>query len=127
MLTVVAPASMAACDDLAEEVDLGPRGVLGAELDVGAVPLARWTLVDGPFDDLRVVILQLVLAVDGRRGQEDVDPRLSGRYWSGFQAPVDVALVAAGEAADRRAGDLGGDGPDGLEVADARRSGTRPR
>ena len=30
---------------------------------------------------------------------------------------VDVAVVAAGQAADGRAGDLGGDGADGLEVA----------
>ncbi len=31
--------------------------------------------------------------------------------------PVDVAIVAAGEAADRRAGNLGGDCADSLEVA----------
>ena len=39
-------------DDLAEEVDLGPGGVLGAELDVGAVALGPLDARDGPLDDL---------------------------------------------------------------------------
>ena len=65
---------------------------------------------------------QLVLAVDRRGGQEDVDPRPLGEL-DGLPGAVDVALVAPGQAADGRAGDLGGDGPDRLEVAVARRSG----
>ena len=59
---------------------------------------------------------QLVLAVDGRGGQEDVNPRLLGVLHS-LPGAVDVLLVAPGQAADDRAGDLGGDGPHGLEIA----------
>ncbi len=35
----------------------------------------------------------------------------------GLPSAVDIAIIAPGEAADGRAGDLGGDGADGLEVA----------
>ncbi len=58
---------------------------------------------------------ELVLSVDGGGGQEDVDTGFLG-VLDGFPGAVDVAFVAAGEAADGRAGDLGGDGSDGLEV-----------
>ena len=103
-------------DDVAEEVGLGPGGVLGAELDVGADGPGAADALDGPLDDLLAGHLQLVLAVDRRGGQEDVDPRLLG-VLERLPGAVDVAVVAAGEPADGRAGDLGGDGADGLEVA----------
>ena len=52
MLTVVAPASMAASTTSAEEVELGAGGVLGRELDVVAVALGPLHALDGPLDDL---------------------------------------------------------------------------
>ena len=72
---------------------------------------------DRLLDDLGLGHPQLVLAVDGRGGQEDVDARLLG-VLDRLPGAVDVAVVAPGQAADRRAGDLGGDRPHGLEVAD---------
>jgi hypothetical protein len=103
-------------DDVAEEVDLGARGVLGAELDVVAIRLCTFHAHDGPLDDLLAGHLQLVLAVDGRGGQEHVDARLQ-RELEGLPGAVDVAVAAPGQATHGRPDDLGGDGADGVEVA----------
>ena len=103
--------------DLAEKVELGPGGVLGAELDVRAIALGSPHAGNGLLDDLGLGHPQLVLAMDGRRGQEDVNPRLLCKL-DRLPGAVDVAVVAPGQAADRRAGDFGGDGPHRLEVAD---------
>ena len=78
--------------------------------------LARFTPATARLDDLLLGHLQLELAVDGAGGQEDVDARLCG-VLEGLPGAVDVAVVAAGQAADGRAGDLGGDRADRLEVA----------
>ena len=72
-------------DDLAEEVELGPRGVLGAELDVRTARLGPPDALDRLLDDLRLGHPQLVLAVDRRGGQEDVDSRLWAN-WIASQA-----------------------------------------
>jgi hypothetical protein len=102
-------------DDLAEEVDLGPSGVFGAELDVVADRLRAADALDGPPDDLGAGHLELVFTVDRRRGEEDVDPRRL-RVLEGLPGPIDVAVVTPGEAADGGPGHFGRDGPDGLEV-----------
>ena len=104
-------------DDFAEEIELGPGGVLGGKLDVGAVAPGPAHAGHGPLDDLRGGHAQLVLAVDGRGCQEDVDPRLLGVF-HGLPGAVDVLVVAPRQAADGRAGDLAGNGPDRLEIAD---------
>ena len=95
-------------DHLAEEIGLGPGGVLGRELDVRAIarrpPHARHRLAN----DLVLVHLQLVLAMDGAGGQEDVDPRPLGRT-HGFPSAVDVFVAAAGQPANRRPADRLGD------------------
>ena len=62
--------------------------------------------------------------MDGGRGQEDVNSGLLCKL-DRLPGAVDVAFIAPCQAADRRAGDLGGDGPDRLEVAD--RSDGKPR
>ena len=67
-------------------------------------------------DDFVLVHPQLVLAVDGAGGEEDVDPRLLG-VAHGVPGAVDVGLAAAGQAADDRALDVAGDLADRLEVA----------
>ena len=103
-------------DDLAKKVDLGAGGVFGAELDVRAISLGPSHAGDGLLDDLGLGHPQLVLAVNGRSGQKDVDPRFLS-VLDGFPGAVDVAVVAPGQPADRRAGDFRGDGPDRLEVA----------
>ena len=61
-------------------------------------------------------ILQLVLAMDGAGGQEDVNSRLFGML-QGLPGAVDVGVAAAGQAADHRAADVSGDLADGLEIA----------
>ena len=104
-------------DDLAEEVELGAGGVLGGELDVVAVALGPAARSSTARSMIFVAgHLELELAVDRAGGQEDVDPRRLG-VLERLPGAVDVALVAAGQAADGRAGDLGGDRADRLEVA----------
>jgi hypothetical protein len=104
-------------DDLAEKITLGASGVLGRELHVVAVARGSLHALDRPLDDLLARHLELKLAVDGARGQEDVNPRF-GRVLEGFPGTVDVGVVAAGQAADdRRTADRVGDFADRLEVA----------
>ena len=73
-------------DHLAEEIGFGARGVLGRELDVRAVALGPFHAGDGVADDLVLVHLQLVLAMDRAGGQKDVDPRPLGRGCTASQA-----------------------------------------
>src|SRR5207244_2922596 len=70
----------------------------------------------GAAQDLFLGHLELVLAMDGAGGEEDVDARLR-RVLEGGGGAVDVGGVAAGEAADDGTVELAGDGLDGLEVA----------
>ena len=79
--------------DFAEKVELGTGRVLGAELDVRTISFGSHYTGNGLLDDLRLRHPQLMLAMNGRRGQKDVDPRLL-RVLDGFPGAVDVALVA---------------------------------
>ena len=116
MLTVVAPASMAA-STTSQRKSISVRAASsGLNSTSSQWPFGAADPGDGALDDLLAGHPELVLAVDGRGGQEHVDARLLG-VLDGLPGAVDVAVVAAGEAADGRAGDLGGDGADGLEVA----------
>ena len=103
-------------DHLAEEIGLGAGGVLGRELDVGAI--ARRPPHPGHRvpNDLLLVHLQLVLAMDRAGGQEDVDSRPLG-VAHGFPGAVDVLIAAAGQAADHRPANATGRSPHRLEVA----------
>src|SRR5207248_8998833 len=92
-------------DDLGEEVELGARGVLRRELDVGAVGARPADALDGPAEDLVLGHVQLELAVYGAGGEEDVDARARG-LGQGGPGAVDVGVVAARQAADYRAVDL---------------------
>ncbi len=103
-------------DHLAEEVDLGARGVLGRELDVRAIPFGPLDALHGGGDDVLLGHFELVLAVDGAGGEEDVNPRLFG-ILDGLPGAVDVFVTAAGQAADHRASYVLGDPTDRLEVA----------
>ena len=89
-------------DDLAEEVELGPRGVLGAELDVGAVALARRTLATA-----RSMICAVVIRSLCSRWMAEVARKTWIRgFWANLTrlpGAVDVAVVAPGQAADDRA------------------------
>ena len=113
-------------DHLAEEVGLGAGGVLGRELDVGAVAGGPAHARHGLLDDLLLGHLQLELAMDGAGGQEDVDPRPLG-VLDGLPGPVDVVLAAAGQAADDRPADVLGDLAARPRSRRARRWGSRPR
>ena len=81
-----------------------------------AVALGPLHARDRPRDDLVLVHPQLELAVDRAGGQEDVDPGVRG-VLQRFPRAVDVFVVAAGQAADRRAADRAGDLADRLEIA----------
>ena len=73
---------------------------------------------DGHFHDLIRGLAELVLHVDGRRGEEDVDTRVA-RPVQRLPCAVDVVLVAAGERGDLHVGDGVGDGMNGFKVAHA--------
>jgi hypothetical protein len=60
-------------DDVAEKVALGAGGVFGRKLDVVAVADGSLHTGHRPLDDLLAGHLELELAVDGARGQEDMD------------------------------------------------------
>ena len=103
-------------DHPAQEVDLGAGCVLGREFDVVAVAGRPADPGHGPLDDLLLVHLELEFTMDGAGGQKDVDPRRFGRF-EGFPGPIDVGVVAAGQAADHRSADRLGHLADSLEVA----------
>ena len=103
-------------DDLAQKIGLGPRGVLGRELDVRAIADRALHAGHRVADDVVLVHLQLVLAMDSAGGEKDVDPRPLG-VANRFPRAVDVGLAAAGQAADDRAADRAGDLAHGLEIA----------
>ena len=70
---------------------------------------------------------ELVLEVDVARGDEHVEVRLLGDL-DRLDGPLRIAVPAAGERRDRDVlRRLQGDPPDRLEVARARRPGSRPR
>ena len=101
---------------LDEEVDVGAAAVLGRELDVVAVAL-------GAGDGTRRLLLHLLLGhpelllhVDRRRRDEDVDARL-GRVLHRFPRAVDVLERGARQRGDGRAADGLADGLHRLEVA----------
>ncbi len=98
---MVAPAVDGRLHDFAQKVELGPRGVLRAELDVRTVALGPSHAFDGLVDDLGLAHPQLVFAMDGGSGEEDVN---SGFLCELDRLPgaVDIAFVAPRQAADRR-------------------------
>ncbi len=105
-----------AFDDFGQELELGSRGVLGRKLDVLAQrPRVLHALGCG-MDDLLARHVELVLAVDGARGEEEMQPRTRGVAYR-RPGPVDVLGIAPGETGDHRALDLPGDGLDRLPVA----------
>ena len=96
-------------DHAAEEIDLGAGRILRRKLDVVAEVPRMFHAGHRAGEHLVLVHPQLELAVDRTRRQEDVNPRLSG-VLQRLPGPVDVGVIAAGEAADggtvHRAGDL---------------------
>ena len=91
-------------DHLAQEIGLRPNGVFRREFDVGTVADGPLHTGNRPLDDVVLAHLQLVFAVDGAGGQEDVDARLFGMA-KRFPGPVDIGVAAAGQTADHRAVD----------------------
>ena len=89
-------------DHLREEIELGARGIFGRELHVLAEFARDLHALDRGADDFLLRHVELVLAMDGAGGEEHVDAMLR----RGLQRPggeLDVAAVAAREAADDRA------------------------
>ena len=120
----MAPSSIAASHDAAEEVGVGAARVLGRELDVVGV-LAR--LADRrarPGEHLLAGGLELVPDVEVGRRDEDVDPP-ARRGAERLAGELDVALVAARQRGDDRPADLGRDLRDAAVVALGRRREAR--
>ena len=105
--------------DLHEVVDVGARGVLGGELDLG-VAAERLAAVGDPLarlgQGLVAVDAELVLEVDVARGDEHVEVRPLGDP-DRLHGPLRVAVAAAREGGDGDALRLAGDPVDRLEVA----------
>ena len=105
---------------LEEVVDVGPRRVLGGELDLG-VRAERLAAVADPADRLGEGLLagqaELVLEVDVARGDEDVEVGPLGDA-DRLDGSLRIAVAATGEGGDSHAAlRLAGDALDGLEVA----------
>jgi hypothetical protein len=92
--------------------------VLGGELDVVGVGAGQFDGLDGAPDVLLAGDLEHVLQVDVGAGAEGVDAtQLAAAGFDGLAGADDVDVLGAGQGADLRALDLGGDGQDGLEVS----------
>ena len=89
-------------DDAAEEVEVGARRVFRRELDVGRVAAGALYRRADPLDAFRAIDAQLLLEVQIRGGDEDVDALALGRLQR-LRGGVDVALVATRQRGDDRA------------------------
>ena len=102
----------------AEEILVRTGGVLGGEFHVvGIARAATHPGLDHLEHHLRL-LAQLVLHVQGRRGEEGVDARTPG-HLDGLPAAVDVVVHATGQTGDLDVARLLGDAAHGLEVAGA--------
>src|SRR4051812_32110310 len=118
------PGGDRALDHLGEEVGLGAGCVLGGVLDV-VEELARVRdALLGAARHLFARHVQLVLAVERARREEDVAAPAARVAERRFHL-IDIALLGAGQRTHGRTLDLAGDGRDGLEVS--RRSGREAR
>src|SRR5207248_4649478 len=99
-----------------EELELGARGVLGGELHVVAQLARASDARRGEAQDLVLSHVELVLAVNGARGEEHVDAA-AGRGSERARGELDVLEIAARQAADARPRHLARPGLDALEVA----------
>ena len=107
-------------DDAGQELRIGAIAVLGRELDVVGQVAGEAHRLDRLLQHLLAGHAQLLLHVEFAGGDEGVDARAvgAGQCLGGAR---DVAIVGAGQRADRAVLDRRGDGLDGLEVAVARR------
>src|SRR5690606_14186894 len=101
------------------ELDVGTGGVLGGVLDVVGVLTGAGHARLHRGEHLLLAHLQLVLHVDGRGGQEGVDPRAGG-VLDGLPGGVDVHRVGPGQSRHHGPVDLAGDALYRLEVAGGR-------
>ncbi len=101
---------------MAKKIDFGPSGILGREFDIVAVADGTFYPGDSATNDFVLVHFEFELAMDGARGQEDVDPCI-GRALERFPGAIDVGVVAACQAANGRAANVLSDLPNGLEIA----------
>ena len=99
----------------AEEVEVGPRGILWGELNVVAVAAGSLHARHRAGHHLVFGHSQLELAVDGTRRQKDMDAGIAGGL-KGLPRAVDVGVVAPGEPTDHRSRHRAGDLADRLEV-----------
>ena len=112
-------------DDLREKLGFGARGILGREFDILCVRLRQLHTLGGESQDFLVRFLELVLAVDFRRGEKNVDASaLAGGFHCGGGG-LDVLRHAARQPRNDRASYFRGDALHRLEIAfaDHRESG----
>ena len=87
---------------LVEKLGIGAAGVLGRELDIVAQRAGIGHHLAGAPDNLFAGHPQLVLQVDIRRSDKDVDAR-PGRVFDRLPGGIHITAHAARQAADRRA------------------------
>ena len=85
----------------AQEIQLGPRGVLGAELHVFDLLACTGDGTLDPPERLVPADLELALQVQVGGGQEGVDPRMRG-VLERFRSPIDIPVGGARQARDDR-------------------------
>ena len=103
-------------DHLHKEIPVGACGVLGGKLDVRAVFLCVGGHRRGGFQHLVRGHLELVLHVEGARGDEEVDAGIRGLFHR-VPGSVDVQDVGTCKRGDGTIPDGAGDGLYGLIVS----------
>ena len=88
-------------DHTGQEVEIGAGGVLRRELDVGRVPTGAPHRGADPFHAGRAIDAQLLLEVQIRGRDEDMDA-LALRGLERFSGGIDIAVVTARQRGDDR-------------------------
>ena len=105
--------------DLHQEVEIGARRILGAELDLGVRPEGLAPVRDPLRGRKQRVVTrdaQLVLEVDVAAGDEDVEVRPLGNSQR-LDGALRIAILAARQAGDGHSPGFAGDRLDRLELA----------
>ena len=104
-------------DDFTKEIEFRAGRVFRGELDIVREFGGSLYHVDRALDDLLLVHLQFVFAMNSAGCKEHMQPRLPG-FFKRFDRSIDVIDPAPGETADGRLrSEFAGDLPDGFEIA----------
>ena len=103
-------------DHFAEEIEFSPRGIFGRELNVRAIVDRSCDHLDRPFDNLFLVHLQLVFAMDCGCREKDMYPFLFG-VLERFPGAINVVFATTSQPAnDRAVAEFAGNFLHGLKI-----------